>query len=433
MKPSSPRDGVLRGGTALLVRVCLLIAAAISGYLLSLSLGGGNAVGCAPGSSCDEVLQSRWAYVFGLPVSGLALIVDLALLLTTFACTPKSSVAQRRGAWEIIVPCAVLVLAAAVWFTALQAFVLNKFCPWCLGAHAAGSIAALVLLTKMPIGQKRDAKSPALTARVAVLLSLVALVAVGALGAAQALAPRRTFTVANIPPETASVTSNTPSPAPPATQTVAAPAPTPTVAARPQTPNVLPVFNGRFVLNLAEVPVWGNPNAPVKLLSMHDYTCHHCRDMHSRVVEVHHALSNDVAIVSLPMPLDHTCNRLMRRTPPAHVNACTYARLGLAVWRAKPAAIEPFDDWFFAFEKPPTLEAVTNKAIEMVGADAFARASQDPLIDKLIGTAIEIYATSANQYGQPRMPQFIIGTNAASGMMTAEQLRALVQPYVAGR
>src|SRR5687768_16247999 len=139
MKPIT-RDGILRGGRAAAIRLLILLAAGISAYLLSVSLSGGQAVGYGPGSGCDEVLQSRWAYVFGIPVSALALVIDLALLLTSFSCGAKSTPKQRRGAWEIMVPCAVLVLGAALWFVALQAFVLHRFCPWCMAAHISGAL-----------------------------------------------------------------------------------------------------------------------------------------------------------------------------------------------------------------------------------------------------------------------------------------------------
>src|SRR5881394_3658325 len=148
---STTRDGVLRGGRAALIRLLILAAGAVSAYLLSVSLSGGRAIGCGPGSGCDEVLGSRWAYVLGVPVSALALVVDLALLVTTFSCGPKSTPKQRRGAWEIIVPCAVLVLGGALWFTALQAVVLHRFCPWCLTAHACGALAATFLLVRVPL------------------------------------------------------------------------------------------------------------------------------------------------------------------------------------------------------------------------------------------------------------------------------------------
>ena len=193
MKPTI-RDGILRGGIAALIRLLILAAGGISAYLLSVSLSGGNAVGCGPGSACDAVLQSRWAYVFGIPVSAFALIVDLSLLVTTFSCGPKFTPKQRRGAWEILVPCSVLVLGTALWFTALQAFVLHRFCPWCSAAHACGALAAILLLTRVPVtdSKERRDKDPAVSRPAALRLAIVAVGAVALLGVAQTLVDRKT-------------------------------------------------------------------------------------------------------------------------------------------------------------------------------------------------------------------------------------------------
>jgi hypothetical protein len=192
----------------------------------------------------------------------------------------------------------------------------------------------------------------------------------------------------------------------------------------------LDVLGGRFRLDLTQVPVWGSIDAPFKLLSLYDYTCHHCRDMHSRVVEVQRSFGDKLAVVSLPMPLDAQCNTLMRQTPPAHQNACVYAKLGLIVWRAKHEAIEPFDDWIFGFQKPPPLSDVTNKAVDLVGAAAFEQASRDPTLDEKLSTTISIYGTSAREFRHGSMPQFMIGTNIVSGTLTTEELRKVVAKYV---
>jgi hypothetical protein len=120
----------------------------------------------------------------------------------------------------------------------------------------------------------------------------------------------------------------------------------------------------------------------------------------------------------------------MRQTPPAHQNACVYAKLGLIVWRAKHEAIEPFDDWIFGFQKPPPLSDVTNKAVELVGAAAFEQASRDPTLDEKLSTTISIYGTSAREFRHGSMPQFMIGTNIVSGTLTTEELRKVVAKYV---
>lgn len=445
MKPTT-RDGILRGGIAVLIRMLLLTAAGISAYLLSVSLSGGAAVGCGPGSGCDEVLKSRWAYFLGVPVSALALIVDLTLLFLTFACGTKSSPKQRRGSWEIIVPGAIIVLGSALWFVALQAFVVQRFCPWCMAAHICGALAAVLLLMRVPVTVTPDKseKSPALRQSTVVKLAVMALLAVGIMGVAQSLVTRKTYTVTAVPESSANV-SGTAAPVAQAvsSQTNAAPSTTNAVAVAPTPPpavasNVFTVFGGQFTLDMERVPVIGSPKAPLRMLSLFDYTCHHCREMHEHVIELHRQFSNSLAIVSLPMPLDGQCNRIMTRgTPPAHANACVYARIGLAVWKAKPSALVPFDDWIFAaptwqppVKRAPPLTEVTNKAVELIGAMMFEKAMRDPWVEQQVQMDIDMYEASYKQFRNGSMPQFLIGTNLVTGTIPLEQMRMLIDSYV---
>jgi uncharacterized membrane protein len=453
MKPTT-RDGILRGGRAAAIRFLILVAAGVSAYLLSVSLTGGRAIGCGPGSACDEVLQSRWAYVFGIPVSAAALIVDLTLFFTSFACGSKSTPKQRRGAWEIMVPCAVLVLGAALWFVALQAFVLHRICPWCMAAHVSGAVAAILLLVRVPVTdlvQRRD-KDPAISRNTVMKSAAFAVLAIALLGVAQTFAPGKTYSVTVVPvapsnsptPSTnAQALVSVPPPVSPSATNVAAIKPVltqsnPAAASIAQTsrPAVMPsaqtmdVFGGRIRLDLAQVPIWGAVDAPHKLISLYDYTCHHCREMHERVVAVQRSFGDKLAVISLPMPLDAQCNSLIRRTHPSQVNGCIYARLGLAVWRAKRNAIQEFDDWIFSFPQPPPLAEVTNKVLQLIGPVAFEAVSRDPWIEQQIQTDIELFTVSARDYKNDRMPQFMIGTNILSGILTTEELRAKVAVYV---
>lgn len=430
---STTRDGVLRGGRAALIRLLILAAGGISAYLLSVSLSGGRAVGCGPGSGCDEVLGSRWAYVLGVPVSALALVVDLAALVTSFSCGSKSTPKQRRGAWEILLPCAVLILGGALWFTALQAFVLQRFCPWCLTAHACGSMAAILLLTRLPLTGVTPQKDndPAVLRGRALKAAVIATVAVAVLGVAQVAVAPKTSTVTSVPAVTKAsdpvVATNTASGHP----TAAGAATNPLAGARPAAaapvPPLLNLFGGRYQIDLLQVPVWGSPGAPNTAVKMFDYTCYHCRDMHPVMKAVFQEFSNQLAIVSLPMPFDSQCNYTMRMTPKAHTNACLYAKLGLLVWRAKHDAILPYDEWFFSFKNPPPLADVTNKVVELVGQMAFDAAARDAWADLQVGRDVDLYAMSAREFKNAQMPQFIIGTNLAAGTMTVEQLRAVVQ------
>src|SRR3569833_1792027 len=67
----------------------ILIALSLSAYLSWHFLSGNTVIGCGGGSSCDDVLNSRWSAVGGsLPVSGLAAGAYLAMLVASFSLGP---------------------------------------------------------------------------------------------------------------------------------------------------------------------------------------------------------------------------------------------------------------------------------------------------------------------------------------------------------
>ena len=177
---------------------------------------------------------------------------------------------------------------------------------------------------------------------------------------------------------------------------------------------MFPIYGGSFQLDLHDVPVIGVPTNEHVVVSLFDYTCHHCRLMHPLLVEAQQMFSNNLVVVSLPMPLDPTCNQTMQRHHPLHTNACEYAKLGLVVWRADRTKHHEFDDWLMAGEKPPSLAEAQQHAAQLVGAPAFARATQEPWAEQQLKINVAIYET-AYRSGQGSMPQLIVGQNVALG------------------
>src|ERR1051326_8126105 len=68
-----------------LARLWLLVALCGAGFLVAVSFSGAAVAGCGPGSGCNQVLASRWAYWFGLPVSLPGFVVYFFLLASTWA------------------------------------------------------------------------------------------------------------------------------------------------------------------------------------------------------------------------------------------------------------------------------------------------------------------------------------------------------------
>jgi hypothetical protein len=180
---------------------------------------------------------------------------------------------------------------------------------------------------------------------------------------------------------------------------------------------VFTIHAGRFQLPLRELPMIGSAQAPKIMVSLFDYTCHYCRDLHGLLLEAQQRFSAELGIVNLPMPLDATCNRLLRATQGPHVNACEYARLGLAVWRADRTKAREFDAWLFEKPSPPpAIPEARKQAEHLVGAEKLEQALADPWIEKQIQLAIAIYDTNSRMSTRGgRMPQLVIGGAVSAG------------------
>lgn len=403
-------------------------ALAITIYLVWASSSGDPLPGCGPNSGCDTVLHTRWAYWLGIPVSLGAAAAYVGTIVITVLLGQSRSVATHRRCWASLRTVALIVLGSAAWFVYLQAFVVRAFCPYCMTAHGCGTVMALVILWVRPSSESlrgglSQSREPAPAwGRFGWPLATAAVVLAG-LVIGQLVHQPATFALQ--PMSGAAVAKVTQSPAePPAAASGAA---TTTNAAmeatgKPPAGPFLRLHNGAFELDLSTVPLIGRPDAPYVMVSLFDYTCSHCRAEHPVLLETYRALSNQVAIVSLPVPLDCACNWLMKKPIPAQINACTYARIGLAVWRAERRQMQAFDDWLFSFPTPPSTNAAWEHAAGLVGTNALLKALQDPWIEDLIRQDIRLHHTNYVLYAKGSLPQLMIGRGLLAGAIHQAQV-----------
>ncbi len=430
-----PYETTLSGWLRTLCRIFIILALFIDLYLSYSGISGDSVIGCGVNSDCDKVLQSKWSKLFGIPVSLFALPIYIALIYSVGLFRENIESRKQRSAWRITLFCSFLVLGAAIWFTFLQIFVIKSICPYCMAAHILGGVASLILILKAPIYKpnhrgERESRiyiTPRRAKKRLIFASaLLALLVIG-----QIIYSPQTHIVK---PITADVLQPTNQPQPTVlTNVVLSNAPAVTTVSPTLTTNVqskppstaipqtvqdsgifkLQIGGASFQFNLDEVPVLGYTNAPCKILSLFDYTCHYCREMHHHLLELAQIYSNRICIVNLPMPLDANCNPLLPRTPRAHVNSCEYAKIGLAVWRANRFAHTEFEKFVFEGENPPPLEKVRDYAENLVGKDKLA--ISDPWVSSMIKTTTSLFSTNALYLFQGQMPQIIIGTNLISG------------------
>jgi protein-disulfide isomerase len=198
------------------------------------------------------------------------------------------------------------------------------------------------------------------------------------------------------------------------------PAPLPQAAySTSKTPRLVTTHNGMFVYDLSQLPVLGSPSAANVVISLFDYTCHHCHTMHGQILEALQQLSNQVAIVNLPMPLDAECNPAIYRTHRTASNACNYARLGLAVWRAAPEQLAKFDAFMFSKMPQPPLAEANTFAANLVGADKLGRALMDPWVAEQLKRDVSIYQTNIAVLHNGAMPQLILGSKVSAGVLNS--------------
>src|SRR6266542_355977 len=197
-------DGSTSPGLLYGIRFLMLVAMAMSAYLAWVTLSGGAVAGCGPDSGCDKVLHSRWAYWLGVPVSLGALAVYALILRLSVRLGRGTTPVVQRKAWSRLVPCALLVAGAAIWFVGLQVFVVQAVCPYCMVAHISGSLAALLLLLGAPLRPAPEKpweldEQIFLTTRVFKRVALVALAGLAGLVVGQLAHQPKTYRVKSIP------------------------------------------------------------------------------------------------------------------------------------------------------------------------------------------------------------------------------------------
>lgn len=323
--------------------------------LLLRHLAGGGLAGCGGGSSCEQLLHSRWGQVLGIPVSGFGLLVYLGLMLAILA-----------QAWRWVGGALGMLVGAAAWFVIVQAMVIGRFCPWCMAAHAIGFTVAM-------LGGCRLASSGG---------TKPALFSIGGTAAATA-AGIALLQVAGPQPVTHRIDH---------------------AAAATVTPNSESVHargsgrkasfaDGRKIYDVAALPHLGPVDARFVLVEYFDYSCAACRTMSGYLDALLAKHPRDLCVILLPVPMEHACNHALASSAAEHPGSCHLARLALAIWRAHPEAFAAFHHWLLDAPEPSAAHA---KALTLVPATKLEPVLNDPWLNELIEADVRDWVTFSN-------------------------------------
>lgn len=346
--------------------------------------------GCGGGSSCDDVLNSRWSTIADiLPVSGLAMGVYFAMLFSVFFIGPTTELAIRRLAWKVLLILSGSVAGSALWFMIVQKWIIGEFCFYCMTAHFTGLIIAILVYRwairepeDHPISnlQRNHLKAgnvspskpmPMIRPSGAKGLVFIGLLFAGILAVAQ---------VSIVPSATYSDGVS---------------------------------HECHPVNNFKAVPMIGSPDAPYIISVLFDYECPHCQKIHFMLDQAVHRYDGKLAFALCPTPLNSHCNPFIPRDLDAFKNSCELARIGLAVWLANREAFPVFENWMYTFEtgthwQPRSIEAARNKAVELVGESGFKAALSNPWIGRYMQRCAQMYGHSL-QGANGGIPKLILG------------------------
>jgi len=156
-------------------RTLCFVALTISGYLAWTAFTATEVFGCGGGDSvfdCDHVLTSKYAKVWGIPVSVPAFGLYASLLAVLMFMKPSAPQNFLRAGWAMLSFGAFSAAMAAVWFISVQVFKLEHLCAYCIGAHSCGLILAGIVIWKRPLPFRMTAGlSGASLAGIAVLIT----------------------------------------------------------------------------------------------------------------------------------------------------------------------------------------------------------------------------------------------------------------------
>lgn len=374
------------------LRVVAAVGLVLSLWLTWPALTGSTMPGCGGanvGFTCDGLLFSRWARWFDVPVSALAALLYVAVLITSAYIVPGRPVRQQAVAFKALVALAVMSVGAAAWF-GIAMWMERQACPYCLATHGCALLLAGLVAqcaAKRRAERRLQLASGKLLVNWAHVLAGLGGVLVLIVGQLLYVSPQVHITRIEGRPDIDT------GPGPDRTITLLS----------------------RRIKNLRphELPMLGSPDAPHLLVSLFDYTCEVCRDQHQDLLAALQRYGGDqLGIILLPVPLDSECNPLF---PTTGSGSCYRTEASLALWRARPERFAALNQWLHADPVGRTAADWRKYLIELLGEEGYQAGMADPWVDDLIDKSVDVYSAVARVQHDAGVPLLLSGSMIIQG------------------
>jgi protein-disulfide isomerase len=124
---------------------------------------------------------------------------------------------------------------------------------------------------------------------------------------------------------------------------------------------------------------------------------------------------DDLAVVSLPVPLNSACNSTVRQNHANHANACELARIAIATWRVNPSKFTKFHCWLFESNFARTPHAARTYAARLVGAKKLNAELAKPYASQYIAKHVQLYQRA----GAGAVPKLMFPRSTMVGQVTS--------------
>ena len=401
-----------------LLRVVVIVALLVSGYLAAVAIQSSGPAGCGESAviDCDHVLKTRWSSWFNIPVAIPAVLLYSTLLITTFL--------NRQSLKPLRITLGLTAGMASFWFAGLQFFIIKKLCSYCLVVHACGIVTFLITVANVASAIKTKLEFPAIPIAGTAFLTL-ALISVQLTVVPDTVE----VTEAEVTDDSIELDSLDGSTEPADNQTAdhastgsaetaseqnddahnetvkansAAESSSTEIDPILKTPagKIMTILQGKARIDTANHPFVGDRDADETFIKLFDYSCPDCRMLH-RQLEVYATERNRrIALVLMPVPMNKDCNPYLTKTGSKHLLACEYAKLALAFWIADPEQFPAFHEWMMKDEYPPSVTAAKMHAGKLLNDASISDVSEkmkDPIIAERIIAYTKIYKASGGK------------------------------------
>ena len=153
------------------------------------------------------------------------------------------------------------------------------------------------------------------------------------------------------------------------------------------------------------------PIASYIFVEMFDYTCPHCRKMHGTIEAAKKSLNGDVAIVSLPVPMNRACNATVQKDAAIHAESCQLSHLAVSMWRVDKEKFDQFHNWMFQQASCPVYSVAYQKAVDLVGKTKLDSELKKGMAQKYVQRHVQLY----QRVGAGQIPKVLFPTTAIIG------------------